>query len=73
VKVPWVILTLKWEEVPPSKPTTIQIGNFDKDEFQKKKTKKQLLEDGVNYEKINPYASIPFPQILRKQRDDKQF
>jgi hypothetical protein len=29
----------KRDEVPPRKPITIQIGNFDKDEFPKKKTK----------------------------------
>ena len=48
-------------EVPSCKSISIQIGNFDKEEFPKKKTKKQILEDGVNHEKISPYDSITFP------------
>jgi hypothetical protein len=49
-------------EVPSSESIPIQIGTFDKDEWPKKKTKKQIFEDGVNYEKISLYASIHFPK-----------
>jgi hypothetical protein len=30
------------------------------------------LKDGVNYDQISPYASIPLPQRLKKQRDEKE-
>jgi hypothetical protein len=59
-------------EVPSSESLSIQIENFDKEEFSKKKTKKQILEDGVSYDKISPYASILFPQRLKKQMDEKE-
>jgi hypothetical protein len=51
----------------------IKIGDAEKEGLPKKKSWKQLLEDGVNYDKIHPYASIPFPQRLKKQEDAKQF
>jgi hypothetical protein len=59
-------------EVPSRKSISIQIGNFYKDEFPKKMTKKQIFEDGVDYDKISPYASIPFPERLKMQRDEKE-
>jgi hypothetical protein len=55
-------------EVPSCKSISDQIGNFDKEEFPKKK----ILEDEVNYDKISPYASIVFPQRLKKQRDENE-
>jgi hypothetical protein len=51
----------KEDEVPSSLPSSIKIRNFDKEEWPKKKTKKQNLEDGINYDKIHLYALIPFP------------
>jgi hypothetical protein len=59
----------KEDEVPSSEPITIRIWNFDKEEWPLKKTKKQILVDGVNYDKISPYALIHFPQRLKEQRD----
>ena len=33
---------------------------------------KQILEDGVNYGQISPYASISFPLRLKEKRDEDQ-
>jgi hypothetical protein len=60
------------DEVPSSEPITIQIWNLDKEEWPLKKIKKQILVDGVNYDKTSPYALIPFPQRLKEQRDEEQ-
>jgi hypothetical protein len=54
---------------------TTKIGCDDPKDLPPKKTRKQLLEESVDYEKLSPFvkARIPFPQRLINKDKENQF